>query len=144
MSARRSRLFLSTGMLPVLRWLWMSLFSYSFVYGCHHPDTAHCDVEKRMHDGKQQWSCVERTNVESDAFERLQTDCETMPRLEEIVVATNFDEGLCRREGIVGGCATNEAPEVRVWLYPNAEGYPSASELEEICSVVDLDVIPPP
>ena len=107
--------------------------------GCASGD-ASCKLSQKV-DDHGIYTCIEGPNLDSEEYDEFENDCEQMAGRTNYTSST-FQEGLCTREGLVGGCDLGGGK--RLWYYPNEQGYPTTADLESACAFHDLEVAPPP
>jgi|SRR5690242_18134123 hypothetical protein len=118
----------------------LSLLALLLVPACAEEGDASCAMREHI-DDHDLFSCSEAAELAADEYEDWQHACEQIPGRENYVAA-KFSGSLCSRAHIAGGCDLGGGR--RLWYYPNAQGYPSAADMEVLCGVQGFESLPPP
>jgi len=107
---------------------------------CAESGDASCMMRERV-DDHNIYSCSEGPNLDSDEFQEFEDGCASIPG-HDYYVDGDFENELCSRQNIVGGCDLGGGR--RLWYYPNELGWPMFEDMEVLCVGLGLEVVPPP
>jgi hypothetical protein len=102
-----------------------------------------CSLEEHLFDGRVRFSCLEVHNIDADELDTKESECGAIAG-RETYVSSQFSKELCPTTNVVAGCRGTSENQGTFWFYPNSDGYPSASEVQEVCLFRGLGYLPTP